>query len=153
MKKKDNAVKYFRNHFNCAQSVFTVFGTAEGLTEDQCLKVSCGFGGGMGRKQLTCGAVTGAIMAIGMKYGKAMGDPEEKKSETYARTRELISEFKKLHKTIECRELLKGLDMNDPDDYKRIQELRFFERLCEKYVADAVNITDKVMKEKSPLCP
>jgi C_GCAxxG_C_C family probable redox protein len=146
MNKKEKALEYFRNHFNCSQAVFTVFGTAQGLTENQCLKSACGFGGGMGRQQLTCGAVTGAAMALGMKYGKASGDPEEKKAQTYAKTRELFEEFRKLNGTTNCRELLKGLDMNDPEDHKRIMELRLFEILCEKYVTDAVSITEILNK-------
>jgi C_GCAxxG_C_C family probable redox protein len=147
MKKKDKAIEYFRNKFNCSQAVFTVFGTDEGLPEDSCLKIGCGFGGGMGRQQLTCGALTGAVLALGLKYGKALNDPEEKKTETYSRTRELFEEFKKLNGSTVCRELLKGFDMNDPDDHKRITDLRLFEILCEKYVADVVNITEKMMNE------
>lgn len=144
--KKNEATRYFRNHFNCSQSVFTVFRTECGLTEEQCLKSACAFGGGMGRQQLICGALTGAMMAIGMKYGKAMGDPEEKKVETYAKTRELFAEFENIHGSSNCRELLKGFNMNDPDDHKRIIELRLFDTLCEKYVADAVTITEKLIK-------
>jgi C_GCAxxG_C_C family probable redox protein len=148
MKKKEKAIEYFRNKFNCSQAVFTVFGTEEGLSEDICLKAGCGFGGGIGRQQLTCGALTGAVMALGMKYGKAMNDPEEKKAETYARTRELFEEFKRLNGSAVCRELLKGFDMNDPDDHKRITNLRLFEILCEKYVADAVQITEKIIRNQ-----
>lgn len=148
MNRKNNALKYFRDHFNCSQAVFTVFGTEEGLPEDQCLKAACGFGGGIGRQQLTCGAVTGAAMALGLKYGKSLNDPEEKKTETYSKVRELFSEFQNLHGSVNCRELLKGLDMNNPDDHMRITELRLFEILCEKYVADAVGITEKLMEKE-----
>jgi C_GCAxxG_C_C family probable redox protein len=146
MNKQDRSIDYFRKKFNCSQAVFTVFGTENGLAENECLKIGCGFGGGIGRQQLTCGAVTGAVMAIGLKYGKAMGDPEEKKSKTYALTQELFAEFKKLHGTTVCRELLKGFDMNDPDDHKRIMELGLFEKLCEKYVSDSVTIAERIMK-------
>jgi hypothetical protein len=57
MKKADKAIEYFRNKYNCSQAVFTVFGTDYGLPENECLKVACAFGGGMGRQQLTCGTV------------------------------------------------------------------------------------------------
>ena len=144
MANKDRSIKYFRNHFNCSQAVFTVFGTEKGLSEDQCLKAACGFGGGMGRQQFTCGAVTGAAMAIGLRYGKGIDDPEEKKTETYLKVRKLFEEFQKLHGSTNCRELLKGLDMNDPEDHKRILELNLFEILCEKYVMDAVDITEEL---------
>ena len=146
MKKQEKAVEYFRNKFNCSQSVFAVFGPESGIPENDSLKVACAFGGGMGRQQLTCGAVTGALMAIGMKYGKALNDPEEKKQLTYARTREFFGEFKKLHGSVNCRDLLNGLDMNDPEDHKKITDLKLFDIQCEKYVSDAVTITEKLIK-------
>lgn len=145
MNKKEKAVKIFRDHFNCSQAVLSVFGPDHGLSEDQCLKVACGFGGGMGRQQLTCGAVTGAAMVLGLRYGKGINDPEEKKTETYAIIRRLFSEFVKKNGSVSCRELLKGLDMNDPEDHQRIMELRLFEILCEKYVSDAVEITEELI--------
>jgi C_GCAxxG_C_C family probable redox protein len=144
MKRSENAVDYFRKKFNCSQAVFTVFGKDHGLSEDACLKVSCAFGGGMGRQQLTCGAVTGALMALGIKYGKALNDPEEKKQKTYAVTREFFQRFTELNGSVNCKVLLDGLDMNDPDDHKKIMERKLFDIKCEKYVADAVEIVEKL---------
>ena len=66
MTKSETALDYFRNKFNCSQAVFAAFGPAYGLSEDSCLKIGCAFGGGMGKQQLTCGAVTGALMALGL---------------------------------------------------------------------------------------
>jgi C_GCAxxG_C_C family probable redox protein len=146
MNNQEKAINYHRNKFNCSQAVFTVFGTDFGLTEDECLKISCAFGGGMGRQQYTCGAVTGALMALGLKYGKALNDPEEKKMMTYSKTKEFFSEFEKLHGTVNCRQLLNGLDMNDPDDYRKIQDQNLFHTQCEKYITDAVVNVEKIMK-------
>jgi len=146
MTKEKKAIDYFRNKYNCAQSVITVFGNEFGLSENDCLKVSCAFGGGMGRQQHTCGALTGALMVLGLRYGKALNDPEEKKSFTYSKARELFSEFKKLHGSTICRDLLNGLNMNDPDDNRKIKELKLFDIQCEKYVADAVKISEKLME-------
>jgi len=146
MKKEEKAVEYFRNKFNCSQSVFTVFGLEDGIPEDDCLKISCAFGGGMGRQQHTCGAVTGALMAIGLKYGKGINDTEEKKQLTYSKTREFFEEFINIHGSTNCRELLDGLNMSDPDDHNKITERNLFEIKCEKYVADAVRITEKLIK-------
>lgn len=146
MSKSEKALEYFRNKFNCSQSVVTVFGTAQGLPEDICLKIGCAFGGGMGRQQYTCGAVTGALMVIGLRYGKAENDPEEKKLLTYSKTREFFEEFIKLNGSVNCRELLNGLDMNDPVDHNKIMEQKLFDIKCEKYVTDAVTITEKIVK-------
>lgn len=150
MNKADKAIEYFRNDFNCSQSVLTVFGPDFDLPENTCLKLGCAFGGGMGRQQLTCGAVSGAMMVLGLKYGKAAGDPEEMKKETYGKTCELFTEFKKMNGSVNCRDLLDGLDMNDPDDLQIIKAKDLFVTKCEKYVRDAVSITeDMVRKTKS----
>ena len=146
MKKSDKAVEYFRDKFNCSQSVLTVFSSDYGLSENDSLKVACAFGGGMGRQQLTCGAVTGALMALGLKYGKGIGDPEENKQVTYSKTREFFEEFIKIHGSANCRELLDGLNMSDPEDHKKIVDRNLFVIKCERYVVDAVNITEKLIK-------
>jgi C_GCAxxG_C_C family probable redox protein len=70
MTKKELAIHYFTHHFNCSQSVFTAFAPDFGISADESLKIACAFGGGMGRRQLTCCAVTGALMALGLKYAK-----------------------------------------------------------------------------------
>jgi C_GCAxxG_C_C family probable redox protein len=146
MNKEEEALKYFRNKFNCSQSVFTVFGPDFGLDKEESLKICCAFGGGMGRQQLTCGAVTGALMVLGLKYGKGLNGSEENKQITYTKTREFFAEFKKLHGSSCCKDLLDRLDMNDPDDHKKIMDQNLFDIRCEKYVADAVQITEKLLK-------
>ena len=146
MKKADKAINYFRNKYNCSQAVFTVFGTDYGLPENECLKVACAFGGGMGRQQYTCGAIMGALMALGLECGKGLNDSEEKKQLTYSKTRELFAEFNKLHGTTNCRELLNGLDFNNCEDLKKILEQRLFDIKCEKFVADSVIIVEKIME-------
>ena len=64
MNKADIAVNAFKDNYNCAQSVFSTFSGELGLTRDFALKAATGFGAGMGRKQHTCGAVTGGVMVL-----------------------------------------------------------------------------------------
>jgi C_GCAxxG_C_C family probable redox protein len=100
----------------------------------------------MGRQQFTCGAVTGAMMVLGLKYGKALNDSEEKKENTYLKTREFFSEFKKLNGSVNCRELLNGLDLNNPADHRQIIDQKLFDIKCEKCIVDAVNIIEAITK-------
>lgn len=93
----------------------------------------------------TCGAVTGALMALGLKYGKGSEDPEERKTATYMKVKEFLAEFAEHNGSIICRELLQGLEMNNPADHNKIIDLRLFDTLCEKYVADSVKITEKLI--------
>lgn len=146
MDKPTKAIEYFRNKFNCSQSVLATFGPEYGLSDDESLKIATAFGGGMGRQQHICGAITGALMVLGLKYGKGLNDPEEKKKYTYQLTKEFFDEFKRLNGSENCRELLDGLDMNNPVDNRKIVERNYFEIRCEKYVSDAVTILSKIME-------
>ena len=147
MTRQEDALLYFADTFNCSQSVFTVFGKEQGLTEDQCLKIGCAFGGGMGLQQYTCGAVTGALMAIGLHFGRGLNDSISKKEDTYKNAVEFFREFKNRHGSIVCKELLHGLNMTDPEDRKKIEELKLFQTVCAKYVQDAVEIVEQLIGE------
>jgi len=128
--------------------VLASFAQDYGLTEDQCLKIGCAFGGGMARQQMTCGAVTGALIVLGLQYGRAASDPSSKTVMVYDKTKEFFNDFKKRHGSINCRELLQGLDMNDPDDRKKIEELKLFQTICVMYVQDAVKLTERLIHEE-----
>ncbi|MFZ4562981.1 MAG: C-GCAxxG-C-C family protein [Bacteroidales bacterium] len=147
MTKSESATLYFTESFNCSQAVLAAFGKDYGLSEDQCLKLGCAFGGGMARQQMTCGAVTGALMALGLAYGRGANDQYSMTGTTYLKAAELFKEFKKRNGSLVCRELLHGLDMNDPLDQKKIQDLELFQMVCVKYVLDAVEITEQLIAD------
>ena len=145
MRRKEKALEYFRNSFNCSQSVFTVFGTDFGLKEDDCLRTACAFGGGMGRCQHTCGAATGALMAIGARKGKGLNDPESRKLETYELTISFLKFFNGRNGSLVCKDLLEGLDMNNPAELEEIKKKNLYVVKCEKYITDAVEITEELL--------
>ena len=148
MNRSEKALSYFDNKFNCSQSVLTVFAQELGLTEDESLRVATAFGGGIGRQQLTCGAVTGAAMALGLKYGKGLNDSDDKKQQTYDKTIELFKEFTRLNGSTDCRKLLNNLDMRDETEYNTIKEQNLFHTNCRKYVADAVQLAERILAEE-----
>jgi C_GCAxxG_C_C family probable redox protein len=148
MTKSEKALEYFNNNYNCSQSVLTVFGPELGLSENDCLKVSCAFGGGMARQQKTCGAVTGALMALGLKYGKALNEDDSKKMNTYAKTNEFMKAFEEENSSTICKELLDGLDMNTEEGSKKIKELNLFRIKCDKYIENAVKIVEKMLSDQ-----
>jgi C_GCAxxG_C_C family probable redox protein len=143
----EKALSYFDNKFNCSQSVLTAFAEELGLTEDESLRVACAFGGGMGRQQHTCGAVTGAAMALGLKFGKGRNDEDEKKQQTYDKTVEFFDKFSGLNGSTNCRKLLNDLDMRNEDDLRLIKEQSLFHTNCRKYVTDAVKITEQIFQD------
>src|SRR5674476_163888 len=117
------AAETFQNGFNCSQSVFSVFAEDFGLTKDSCLKLASPFGSGIARMQETCGAITGALMAIGLKYGKGENGSEDDKALAYKYSQSLINEFKNRNNTICCRQLLDNHDINSPEGMAKIMEL------------------------------
>ena len=144
MKEKE-ALGYFRNGFNCAQAVFAPYAIDDGMSEAQALKVAGGFGAGMGRLQSTCGAVTGAYMALGLKHGKAVGDEGiEKREKTYELVRTFDKTFQEQFKTTSCRVLLQ-CDLTTDEGKKFFAENKLSEKVCEPCVLHAVHILEKLL--------
>jgi C_GCAxxG_C_C family probable redox protein len=146
-KKAMQAIETFQNGFNCSQSVLSVFAEDFELSRDSCFRLASPFGSGIARTQQTCGAVTGALMAIGLKYGKGENGMDADKINAYRLSQQFIDIFCERNQTICCRELLDGLDMNTPDGMEEIQKRELFQYKCAKYVQDAVEITETILSE------
>jgi C_GCAxxG_C_C family probable redox protein len=121
MTRADDAAATFGRGFNCAQSVLSACCEPYGMSKEQALNVSCAFGAGMGRQGATCGAVTGAYMAIGLKYGKYLEGDEAPKEKTYALVNEFNRQFAARNGTVVCKELL-GLEIGTPEGAKIFKE-------------------------------
>ena len=143
--KSIQAAETFRNGYNCSQSVLSVFAEDFGLTKDCCFRLASPFGSGIARRQETCGVITGAMMAIGLKYGNGENGLESDKAYAYKLSQQLIKEFKELHQSICCFDLLEGLDINTPEGIVEIQKRELFRCNCSKYVKDAVEITESIL--------
>ena len=101
MTREEKAERLFLSGLNCAQSVFGAFADDFGMDEETAARVSCGLGGGVGRMRETCGAVTGAALALGMKHG-----PD--KLAVYPHVQKMAEAFKVECGSLVCRELLAG---------------------------------------------
>ena len=102
----EKSLELFKSDFNCSQSVFATFSEELGLSEKQALKIGGCFGSGM-RKGEVCGACTGALMALGLKYGhNEIGDTENKLL-TNDKCVQFLDEFKAENGSYLCNELLK----------------------------------------------
>jgi C_GCAxxG_C_C family probable redox protein len=145
MTNADDAVKIFNEGFNCSQAVLSSYCSQFGMDREQSLRVAGAFGAGMGRMCETCGAVTGAIMVIGLKYGKVKADDDAAKEKSYALARELAKEFKARNGSIVCRELL-GCDMGTPEGAKYAKDHKLHSTVCPKLVKDAAEIVGELVK-------
>lgn len=101
------AEDYFVAGFNCAQSVVAAYADIYGFTHEQALRLSAGFGGGIGRLRLTCGAALGMVALCGMESGSATPGDREGKSRNYADVQELLARFRDQFGTMTCAELLR----------------------------------------------
>jgi len=137
MEKKEAALRYFRAGYNCAQSVIIACAGERG----DLTRAAAAFGGGMGRLQKTCGAVTGAYIFFGLNWASPGLPGEEDKLKVYERVRSFNRLFRKRNGTDLCSELL-GEDLNTDEGRARIKELRLTERVCEKCITDAIEIIE-----------
>lgn len=145
MTKKELAMCYFKEGFNCSQAVFLAFAEDLGLDRKTALKLSSSFGGGMGRMREVCGCVSGMIMAAGLKYGYDSPKDAAGKTEHYKRVQELAGEFREKNGSIICRELL-GLEGRDSSYVPSERTKEYYKkRPCVELVGDAAEIFEKYL--------
>lgn len=148
MTRKETAMDFFYQGYNCAQSLVLTFKDLIDIDEDTISKLACSFGGGMGRLREVCGAVSGMFMVISLLYGYSGPEKGEVKAEHYARVQELARRFEKEHGSIVCRELL-GLSVKreSPIPEARTEEY-YSKRPCPEIIGSAAEILDKYIKER-----
>jgi C_GCAxxG_C_C family probable redox protein len=142
MSKADIAERIFRDDHNCCQAVLASMAPDLGLDRGTAVRLGTGFGGGMGRMGGVCGAVTGAFLVLGLRYG----DPDtlcESKEHVYGLVRSLVEEFRGLHGSILCRELL-GCEIGTPEGMAEAREKGLFDTLCVRFVRDTVDIAGRL---------
>lgn len=144
MNKVQQAIDCFSNGFNCSQAILSTYCEDFGLDKETALKIACGLGAGMGRLGNTCGAVSGAYLLIGLKYGQYQADDKEAKEETYALVREFSRLFEERNKTTICRELL-GADLINGDKQFVAGRVK---TVCPKMVQDAAELIEKIAFNK-----
>jgi C_GCAxxG_C_C family probable redox protein len=137
---------------NCAQAVCSVFAREAGVPEEVVLRAATGFGGGVGHTGGACGAVSGAVLALGLLLGSTGPEGKEAKDRTYALTQEFIARFVRTHGTISCTGLL-DCDLSTDEGLARAREQGLAPTLCPRYVRDAVEILEEVLASVTSVPP
>ncbi|HEY42202.1 MAG TPA: C_GCAxxG_C_C family protein [Dehalococcoidia bacterium] len=145
MSRVEEAVACFNEGFVCSQAVLVAYGAQLGLDRDTALKIADGFGGGMARMGATCGAVTGALMVIGLKHGRTAVEDTQAHETTYDLVYEFIRRFKSRNHSILCRELL-GCDISTPEGLQNARQQNLFTTVCPGYVRDAAEIIEEILE-------
>lgn len=145
MSKKEQALKLFNNGYNCAQSVLIPFSDQINIDVEVAKAISSPFGGGMGRLQRTCGAVTGAFSVIGM-LNKEIPD-SDKKITNYEAVQKFETIFREKHGTSLCREIL-NCDLSTEEGKNKFEEENLRKNICEKCIESAIEILENEFIQK-----
>lgn len=140
----ERAASLFEQGFSCSQAVFSAYADQFGLDAEIALRVSGAFGGGMGRMGATCGAVTGALMVIGLKYAKTKPEDDDSKERTYALVQQFADLFQQRNGSTLCKELL-GYDLSTPEGRQQVEEKGISKTLCPHLVRSAVEILELIL--------
>ena len=145
MDRIESARAIFKEGFSCSQAMLAAYGESFGLDRETALRVAAGFGGGMGRMGGTCGAVTGAYMAIGLKHGPVNAKDKERKEKTQQLVREFARRFGNLHGSLICKELL-GFDVSTPEGAAQAKEKKIHLTVCANFVHSAAEIVEELLQ-------
>ena len=102
----ERAVENFMAGYGCCQSVVAAFADLYGLDDTLAKKVAAGFGGGVGRMRMMCGAVSGIVILTGLDCGQTAGSDREGKSACYKVVQELLAQSKQENGSLICAEIL-----------------------------------------------
>ena len=142
MNRIEETGELFNQGLNCSQAMLTVFGSSFGIDPERAKQLGRPFGGGMGRLALTCGALSGAVMVLGL----AKDHPEEAEARelSYGKVRELFQRFEARHGTSLCKELL-GADLSTEEGRQKAKEDKLVSKVCPGLVREVAGILEMLL--------
>lgn len=141
----DKAKELFEQKYHCSQAVLAAFAEELWLNEKQALKLGGCFGGGMCKGEV-CGACTGALMALGLKYGQCEIEDLDSRLKTNDVTVKFLELFRKENGSYICKELL-GCDLATPEGKEYAKEHNLFTDFCPHMIVSAVKIAEQLLEE------
>ena len=145
MERTEQACAYHQRGYNCCQSVLAAFSDVTGLDEQQSMSLGGGFGSGAGTGEL-CGAVTGAVMVLGLLEPSNPDDPAGSKRKAMALSKEFQRQFVERFGALRCQDLLK-LDFT-PDDTTPAAKRLGLTHHCRIMIVTAVELAEAMLKER-----
>ena len=135
MDRVEKALTIHKSGSSCSQAVFTAFASDLGLDEGIAHRLSGGLGGGMGRLGYSCGAISGGVLALSMIYGSENGADQDAKMKTF-------SAMESSHGSSQCRVLLEGADLWNPEDRLAMKAKGLSDKVCNALIADVVRYVE-----------
>lgn len=143
---EEKAIHSFYNGMNCAQSVVTAYADHLKFDPDMALSVSAGFGGGMGKMQKTCGAVTGSFMVLGIYNSKKHTENIDARNATNEMIQRFTLYFKALYGSLDCKTIL-NCDFKTEEGEKEFKNEDMKKNICSKCISDSIKLTELITKE------
>ena len=143
-----NPVELFKEGLNCAQSVFVPVAVDMNIDKQTALKIMSPFGGGVAKTDNICGAVTGAIAAIGLHYGHTEANDADTKQRCAEATQQLITTFEKKFNSTQCTKLL-NCNLSNAIEAKEAAESGVFDAKCPIYVEAAHKMAKEIINERT----
>lgn len=143
MTHSEKSRKLFCSGFNCTQAVLTAFAPDFGLDEDTALRIATHFGGGARAGEL-CGAVSGALLVLGLDCGYSDSSDTEAIKDGCSKSTEFNRRFTERCGNLVCRELL-GCDIGIPEKKKEARERGLFAEKCPQFIQAAVEILEEML--------
>lgn len=147
MNKKQQSVALFKEGFCCSQAILSTYAKQWGMEPEIFLKIGDAFGAGIGAMAGICGVVTGAIMVIGLKYGRTHPEDEDAKQKTRTLIKKFVKQFEERNNSIQCKQLL-GVDISIPETMEMAEEEGLFDTFCPKLIETGVDILEELLNEK-----
>ena len=143
----EQAVKHFEDGYLCSQSVFMAYAEELGIDPQIAARTAAPFGAGIAYMGRTCGAVTGALMVLGVRYGHDDPEDEEAKERLFEKTHAFLSAFEAEHGALVCRELL-GWDLSTKEGLAMARQENLFETACPGFVEDAARLVGEIIARR-----
>lgn len=144
MTHEEKALSYFQDQFHCSQAVLAAYAEELGFTEEQALKIAYCLNSGM-RKGEVCGACSGALLVLGLKYGQCRKGDSDSRARANQMTVEFLDRFAETNGSYICNDLLK-CDISTAEGVRYAMEHNCFTEVCPKMVASAVKILEAMEK-------
>lgn len=141
------AEKYFEQGYSCSQSLLCAFSGPLGMDQATANRIASPFGGGIARQGETCGAVTGALMVLGLQFGPQAGEGNDT---IYAKSQDFLSRFQEMHASTQCKQLI-HFDISQQEELLAAREALVFHEVCPQLVRTAAGIVQSMLNAETNL--